>query len=346
MHADPTMAVKHYETAADQFNHTMSEFRLGMHYLHGGLGLKQDSAKAFSYMERAAKGGFANAQYLLGMMYRDGKGTDSKHHKKEAFYWIRKAAARRLPTAMTQIANCYEEGIGTAVNHALATEYYSMATRIPGKHLASAQQTFACFLHKRGQLDKALEMYLYAAGMKSNPLMPNTSINPAIARTSKRMVAIFYLDEKDQTTPYEPRLAFDILTSLTKEGNDPDAHYWIAVCYEEGVPNVVEKDLTMAYQHYLISANLGSSDSQFQVNINLKISTAYSNLLCHRLVTCYVKVSVLKKTAWKHSNGSKNQLNKRTPKLCTILVSITTTVLAPLLEIQKKHVTILNKQLN
>jgi TPR repeat protein len=271
------MAVQYYQTAADKHNHTMSELRLGMHYLHGGLGLTEDFSKAFFYIERAAKGGLANAQYLLGMMYRDGKVAPSTtkslnylsekntKHKKEAFYWIRKAAAQRLPSAITQIANCYEEGVGTAVNHALATEYYDMATSMSGKHLASAQQTYACFLHKNGKYEQALEMYLYAAGMKPNPLNTYPS-SPAIARTSKRMVAIFYLDENDTSTPYEPRLAFDILTSLanTPEG-DADAHYWIAVCYEEGVQNIIPKDLQKAYQHYLKSANLGSSDSQFQV---------------------------------------------------------------------------------
>lgn len=283
------MAVQYYQTAADKHNHSMSELRLGMHYLHGGLGLKQDYFKAYLYIELAAKSGLPNAQYLLGMMYRDGKVppsttkslnylySENAKHKKEAFYWIRKAAAQRLPTAITQIANCYEEGVGTAVNHALATEYYDMATNIAGKHLPSAQQTYACFLHKNGKFEKAIEMYLYASGMKPNPLNTHAS-SPAIARTSKRMVAIFYLDEKDKTTPYKPELALDMLKSLAKEG-DADAHYWIAVCYEEGVPNVVKKDLQMAYQYYLKSANLGSSDSQFQVTLS---SNFY--IYTHRLI--------------------------------------------------------------
>ncbi|RCI03839.1 hypothetical protein CU098_012107, partial [Rhizopus stolonifer] len=273
--ADSMIAVHNYQTSAERYNHHMSEFRLGMHYLHGGLELEQDNAKAFYYLQRAAIGGYPDAQYLLGMMYRDGKvpssGTknsrqssaETSRNNKEAFRWIRKAASQRMHTAITQIANCYEEGVGTAVNYALATEYYDIAISIPGKHLPSAQQTYARFLHKNGKYEKALEMYLYASGLKKSPLNTHPS-SPTIARAAKRMVALLYLDEKDTTTPFRPKEAFDILTSLAKS-NDADAHYWIAVCYEEGVPGVVSIDLTKSFEHYVISANLGFSDSQFQV---------------------------------------------------------------------------------
>jgi TPR repeat protein len=246
-----------------------------MHYLHGGLSLDKDTSKAFVYLERAAKGGYAEAQYLLGIMYRDGRvpttrsvrgSAENSRNKKEAFRWIRKAAAQNMHTAITQIANCYEEGVGTPVNHALATEYYEIATKIPGKHLASAQHSYARFLHKNGKYEKALEMYLFASGLERSPLNTCPPTAP-IARTAKRMVALLYLDQKDTTTPYKPKEAFELLNALaSSDEGDADAHYWIAVCYEEGVPNVVDIDLYKSFDHYMISANLGSSDSQFQVH--------------------------------------------------------------------------------
>lgn len=249
----------------------MAEFRLGMHYFYGGLGLPKDYTKAFHYLDRAAHSGLANAQYMLGIMYRDGQVPNSKSiktRKEIAFRWIRKAAAQRLHTAITQLANCYEEGVGTPVNNDLATEYYEIATSIPGKYLPSAQQTYARFLHKTGNYKKALEYYLYASGMKSSPLNTHPPI-PSISRIAKRMVALLYLDEKDETTPFEPQQALDILISLANapEG-DADAQYWIAVCYEEGVSNIIPIDLSKAFDHYVLSANLGSSDSQFQVKIS------------------------------------------------------------------------------
>ncbi|CEP14714.1 hypothetical protein [Parasitella parasitica] len=275
---DLATAVHNYQTAADRYSHHMSEFRLGMHYLYGGLGLDKDILKAFIYLERAAKGGYPEAQYLLGMMYRDGKAplsstrsmrqtsAEVSRNKKEAFRWIRKAANQRLHSAITQIASCYEDGVGTPVNRSSATEYYEIATSIPGKYLPSAQLTYARFLHKNGNYEKALKMYLYASGLKHSALNTHAP-NATIARTAKRMVALLYLDERDTTTPYKPKEAFKLLTELIASvpEADADAHYWIAVCYEEGIPGVVEIDLAKAFEHYVAGANLGSIDSQFQV---------------------------------------------------------------------------------
>lgn len=288
--SDPIIAAHNYQTAADRYNHRMSEFRLGMHYLHGGLGLEKDVSKAFIYLERAAKGGYLDAQYLLGMMYRDNKvplrgsvrqtSAELSRNKKEAFRWIRKAANQRMHTAITQIASCYEDGVGTPVNYASATEYYEIATHIPGKYLPSAQQTYARFLHKNGKYEKALQMYLYASGLERSPLNTHPP-NAVIARTAKRMVALLYLDEKDTTTPYKPKKAFALLTELASASEgDADAHYWIAVCHEEGVPGVVESDLSKAFEHYVTAANLGSSDSQFQVIINMAAITAHFTHSC------------------------------------------------------------------
>ncbi|KAI7906500.1 uncharacterized protein BX663DRAFT_548675 [Cokeromyces recurvatus] len=278
--ADPILAVQYYQNAADRYSHPMAGFRLGLHYLHGGLNLLKDNAKAFYYLERAAKSGYPDAQYLIGMMYRDGKvpsttrssprmysngDTISTRHKKEAFRWIRRAALQDMHTAITQMANFYEEGVGCPVNYSLAEEYYEIAVSKPGKHLPSAQQTYARFLHKNGHYQRALDMYLYASGMKQS-LLNTYPPSDIISRTAKRMVALFYLDEKDTTTPFKPKEAFDILTSLTHlPGSDADAEYWIAVCHEEGVGDIIPKNLSLAYKHYVISANLGSSDSQFQV---------------------------------------------------------------------------------
>ncbi|KAI8984482.1 hypothetical protein BDF20DRAFT_860235 [Mycotypha africana] len=283
---DKLAAYQCYSNAAEGGNHYLAQFRLGMHFLYGGLGLQKDLSKAFQYLKTSARAGYHDAQYLLGMMYRQGNipelsepcSPSSKNtnrharklrHEKEAFRWIRRAATQGMHTAITQIAHCYEEGIGTAVNHALATEYYSIAVKIAGKHLPSAQLTYARFLHKSGHYSKALELYLLAAGIHGSTLNTVPS-SPVIARVAKRMVALIYLDKSDTTTPYEPKEALDLLFSLADcpEG-DADAHYWIAVCYEEGVPDVLAVNLQKAYEHYLISAHLGSSDSLFQVGYML-----------------------------------------------------------------------------
>ena len=50
--------------------------------------------KAFEWYKKAAKQGFAKAQYNLGIMYQNGQGVDVNY--KKAFEWYEKAAEQGL----------------------------------------------------------------------------------------------------------------------------------------------------------------------------------------------------------------------------------------------------------
>lgn len=202
------------------------------------------------------------------MMYRDNKipgVRESSQNKKEALRLFRQAASQSVHPAIIETALCYERGIGAAINHATATQYYEIAVSIPGRYLPAAQLTFAIFLHKNGKYKTALDLYSLAAGITRSDL--NTHPAPKdVECTAKLVIALFYLDDKDTTTPYRPKEAFEMLNNLTKNSTQSgEVHYWIAVCYEEGVSGVVESDLSKAFEHYMISAKLKYSDSQFQV---------------------------------------------------------------------------------
>lgn len=54
-----------------------------------GEGVKQDYIKAFEWYEKAAKQGFAMAQFNIGDMYANGQGV--KQDKKIAKEWFGKA---------------------------------------------------------------------------------------------------------------------------------------------------------------------------------------------------------------------------------------------------------------
>ncbi|KAG2209957.1 hypothetical protein INT47_003392 [Mucor saturninus] len=268
VHVNIDLAYANYQIAADNFNDSASQFRLGIHYSAGTLGLDRDEAKAFSYLSNAASQQHAESQYILGIMYRDGKipgVRDSAQNKKEALRLFRQASSQSFHPAIIETALCYERGIGAAINHATATQYYEIAISIPGKYLSAAQLTFAIFLHKNGKYKTALDLYSLAAGVIHSDL--NTHPAPKdIECTAKLMIALFYLDEKDTTTPYRPKEAFDMLINLTKNTTQSgEVHYWIAVCYEEGVSTVVKPNLSKSFEHYMISAKLNYSDSQFQV---------------------------------------------------------------------------------
>jgi TPR repeat protein len=276
---DYTVAVSNYNRAIELGN-SMAKFRMGYNYLHGQISLPQDIAQAYKLIYESAKSGNAEAEFTLGLMYRDNKlpdqvyirqnfqphHYDKKRNGQEALLWFRRAADKQLPNAVTQIARCYEDGIGISVNHTIATEYYERALKIPGKHLASAQMSYAQFLQSNGNDKKALEMYLKAAGFSraDGEIVYNTS--PLIIRSAKRTIAIYYLNRGNPHTPYLPEEGFNILTELVNLTNsDAESHYWFAACFEEGVPQVCEIDLDKAYSHFFISADMGYAKAQFQV---------------------------------------------------------------------------------
>lgn len=87
--ANIPQAVKWYEMAARQ-QHGMAQLRLGELYLVGGADISRDFGKAHLWLIRAAKAGVPDAQYALGVMYRDGLGVPADNPV--AFKWFTYAA--------------------------------------------------------------------------------------------------------------------------------------------------------------------------------------------------------------------------------------------------------------
>lgn len=62
---------------------------LGAFYLTG-VGVERNEGKAIGLLKQAADAGVAEAQYNLGVAYREGKGTPKDDA--QAFYWFEKAS--------------------------------------------------------------------------------------------------------------------------------------------------------------------------------------------------------------------------------------------------------------
>ncbi|RCH91880.1 hypothetical protein CU098_004442 [Rhizopus stolonifer] len=220
------LAYSNYHHAVEQHNHRPSEFRLGMNYLTGGLGLIKDPERAFEFIQSAAQAGEPGAQYVLGVMYREGEipQTANAQNKKEAFRWFRRAAAQNLSVAITQMALCYEQGVGVAVNHEVASQYYERAVGCSDRYMSSAQVAYARFLCHQKKYKQGFEYYLKASGL----VQPNTT-SPQVTAEAKRMVAIFYLDNtKDSDIPYKPKEGFDLLMELSMTDPNNGSHYSIS----------------------------------------------------------------------------------------------------------------------
>ena len=80
---------------------------------------------AFPLIKNEAKQGDAYAQFLLGVMYRWGKGTPK--NLECAIYWYTKSANQGNPKAQNNLANLYINGIGVEKNAQKAYDFYSLS---------------------------------------------------------------------------------------------------------------------------------------------------------------------------------------------------------------------------
>ena len=78
------------------------------------LWLSHDYEEVFKCFKRLAEQGHAQAQYNLGLLYRNGEGTLTD--KKKAFYWCTQAAEQGLALAQYNLGILYYNGEGTSAN--------------------------------------------------------------------------------------------------------------------------------------------------------------------------------------------------------------------------------------
>lgn len=86
-----------------------------------------DYGTAINELAPLAEAGNADAQRMLGAMYRQGQGVAKSAER--AFYWTRKAVKQGDSGAQFNLANMYETGDLVAKNFPLAAKLYQLAAR-------------------------------------------------------------------------------------------------------------------------------------------------------------------------------------------------------------------------
>ena len=86
---DYAAALKEWRPLADR-GHARAQFILGLMY-YDGKGVPQDYAEAARWFEQSADRGYARAQYNLGEMYATGQGV--KRDYVQAYKWLNLCAA-------------------------------------------------------------------------------------------------------------------------------------------------------------------------------------------------------------------------------------------------------------
>ena len=147
--------------AAAERNDAAAQYRLGIAYLDGDVGIEQNAAEACRWFRRSAEAGYAPAQnnfaaclmngegvargvaegamwyrkaaeqglvaaeVNVGRAYRWGRGVERDYS--EALRWFRKAAEKRSGSAEVEIGELYEAGLGVARDLDAAEQHYGAA---------------------------------------------------------------------------------------------------------------------------------------------------------------------------------------------------------------------------
>lgn len=100
------------------------QFLLGIMY-YNGKGVPQDFTEAGRWYRLAAEQGYAGAQYYLGLMYENGEGVSQDD--KEAFHWYRLAAEQGHAGAQTSMGIIYLNNPGMVLGKQAAVRWFSQA---------------------------------------------------------------------------------------------------------------------------------------------------------------------------------------------------------------------------
>ncbi len=116
--------------ASAQAGSAAAESVLGALYQAGSPAVNKDDAAAFKWLRQAAEQGDAEAQFGLGVMVANGRGTAQDYAA--AARWFVKAAEQGNPAPYFYLGLLYENGLGVAKNYAEAAKWYAKAAATPG----------------------------------------------------------------------------------------------------------------------------------------------------------------------------------------------------------------------
>lgn len=130
--------------------------------LDEGLGVKENNSAAFRWFELAAVQGYADAQYLLGVMHLAGEVDQPNALTALQLFWL--AAQKNHPESQAMLGAAFLEGKGTEQNFSEALYWLNLAAE---QNEARAQKILGdIYLAGEGvdkDLERAREKYLLAS---------------------------------------------------------------------------------------------------------------------------------------------------------------------------------------
>jgi TPR repeat protein len=120
---DYATAIAWIKKAAEQGN-SEAQYQLG-HLYRQGKGTTKNIEESFKWIKKSAEQGYIKAQYNLGLMYASGYGI--AQNNQEAIKWYQKAAEQGNPEAQYFLGRMYYQGKGVTQNNQEAIKWYKVA---------------------------------------------------------------------------------------------------------------------------------------------------------------------------------------------------------------------------
>lgn len=249
---------------------TQDVYMIFNNYLKEDLSLKKEFSR---YMKFAQKGD-SNAQYIIGLMYKESYGVEFDSEKSS--YWLNKALYQENPYALVHFAQANKfRNINKSMDYLnrAAAQNNQQAFVLLGKmhqtgrflpqDLELAKQWYekAAIYHNTSAKYNLAQMYLTGIGAKKDRTLGLQLLTQAAQDNhvqAKEQLAQMYFSERNFMK------AFFWYSKSFKNVN-PKAFYKIALMYKEGI--WIKKDVKKAKQYFSVASNLGSSDALHELGV-------------------------------------------------------------------------------
>ena len=151
--ADNDLAFTWLKKAAEQ-NHAEANYWLGICY-RDGIGTECNNELSFECYKKAAEQGYEDAYYWLALCYHEGKGIEQSDEL--AAEWITKAVehVKVEPEAYLLLGNLYAHGKGVQQNDELAFKWYEKAAE---KGVVKANYQMANYYYEGKIVEKSIKL--------------------------------------------------------------------------------------------------------------------------------------------------------------------------------------------
>ena len=121
-----------YVRSAAMRGHKEAQFELGLWYMTGNRGVREDFEQAAKWIEQAAQQGQPDALTYIWQLYFYGRGVAQSDRR--ALQWLQRGAGAGLPMSAYYLGLFHYEGIATPVDHAEASIWFEDAADqgVPG----------------------------------------------------------------------------------------------------------------------------------------------------------------------------------------------------------------------